>query len=96
MKTTVVNLKREEFDVYIGRKTARHPFGPWGNPFVIGPDGNREQVIEKFAEALRTSQDPRFDFMRRFIHQLQGQRLGCYCKPLPCHGDVLAKMADES
>ncbi len=40
--TRVVHCKRERYDVYIGRP------GPWGNPFVIGRDGTREQVIAKY------------------------------------------------
>ena len=40
--TRVVHCKREPFDIYIGRPSK------WGNPFVIGRDGNREQVIEKY------------------------------------------------
>lgn len=96
MKTTVVNLKLDPFTVYIGRPSKRHPHGPWGNPFIIGVHGNRQEVIDKFAWALRNSDKPEFGFMRRYIHQLAGQTLGCFCKPLACHGDVLARMADES
>ena len=42
-------------------------------------------------------------FRRWFIRQpsllrevwtLRGMALGCDCKPLPCHGDVLAELAD--
>ena len=40
--TKVVHCKRAPFDIYIGRPSK------WGNPFVIGRDGNREQVIEKY------------------------------------------------
>ena len=40
--TRVVHCKRAPFDIYIGRPSK------WGNPFVIGRDGNREQVIEKY------------------------------------------------
>jgi len=42
----VVHCKREAYDVYVGRP------GPWGNPFRIGVDGYRQEVIEKY-EAWR-------------------------------------------
>lgn len=68
METTVVNKRRENYDIYIGRPSI------WGNPFVIGKDGTRE-------------------LMNR-IHELKGKKLGCFCAPLACHGDVLAIIAD--
>lgn len=40
----VVHCKKEPYDVYIGRPSK------WGNPFVIGKDGTREEVIAKYAE----------------------------------------------
>ena len=39
---TVVNKYKEYYDIYIGRGS------PYGNPFVIGKDVTREEVIEKF------------------------------------------------
>ncbi len=38
---TIINLKKEKYDVYIGRGSK------WGNPFHIGKDGNRKEVIDK-------------------------------------------------
>lgn len=81
--TTVVTV-RDPHDVYIGRSSI------WGNPFVIGRDGTREQVIEKYRLLLSTRQD-----LLDRLHELKGKRLACYCKPLACHGDILAEMADE-
>ena len=80
--TKVVNVRRtKEYDVYIGRGS------PWGNPYAIGRDGDREEVIRKY----------RHDFERGFLksdkddfRKLAGKTLGCYCKPAPCHGDVIA------
>lgn len=86
--TQVVNKKRgEAYDVYIGRGS------PFGNPFVIGRDGDRLDVIRKyrsyFHAKLRTEPE--------FVHQveaLRGKRLGCFCKPAACHGDVIAEHLD--
>ena len=83
-KTTVVNIRETGYDVYVGR-----PY-MFGNPFEIGKDGTRKEVIEKFRkyfyERLRTDQK-----FRDAVHDLRGKRLGCFCKPLPCHCDVYAE-----
>ena len=76
----------EPFDVYIGRGT------PWGNPFPIEhtPDGaTREEVIEKYAAFLRNEFLATPEKLRGLL-SLKGMRLGCHCKPLACHGDVIA------
>lgn len=72
------------FDVYIGRGT------PWGNPFVIGREGDRFEVIEKFRKHFESQilADPS---KHRALLSLKGKRLGCHCKPAPCHGDVIAE-----
>ncbi len=80
----VVHCKRAEFDVYIGRPSK------WGNPFVIGRDGTREEVMKKYRNwILRT---PR---LLADIGELRGKVLGCWCKPLACHGDVLSELANK-
>ncbi len=81
----VVHCKKDSFDVYIGRP------GPWGNPFVIGKDGTREEVILKYAEHLLA--DPAL--VARAKRELRGKTLGCWCKPHICHGDVLMEIANE-
>lgn len=81
--TTVVHCKREPYDVYIGRP------GIWGNPYEIGKDGTREEVIAKYEAHLLSSPE----LMAR-LPELRGKVLGCWCAPQACHGDVLAKYAD--
>lgn len=70
--------------VYIGRPSK------WGNPFVIGRDGNREQVISKYRNYLLNSPD-----LLKQIGELHGKDLVCYCAPNACHGDVLIEMVDR-
>lgn len=84
-KTRVVHCKREAYDVYIGRP------GPWGNPFTIGKDGDRNQVIEKYRQWIL--QQPH---LLSRLKELRGKVLGCWCKPLACNGDVLAQLADDT
>jgi hypothetical protein len=80
----VVHCKREKFDVYVGRPTQ------WGNPFEIGRDGTREEVIAKYEAWLRTQPN-----LMRDLRSLRGQVLACWCAPKPCHGDVLLRLANE-
>lgn len=84
-KTTVVNLHREPYDAYIGRP-GRGQEGYFGNPFVDQP----LEVYEKhFLERVAT--DGAF---RARVLELRGLRLGCFCKPGRCHGDVIAAWLD--
>lgn len=80
---TVVHNKKQPFDVYIGRPSK------WGNPFVVGEDGTRSQVIEKYRQWVKTQ--PK---LMAAIPELKGKTLGCWCAPKPCHGDVLAELAN--
>ncbi len=71
--------------VYIGRPSK------WGNHFVIGKDGTREQVIEKYRKWI-TSQPLLMDEAKT---ELKGKDVICWCSPLPCHGDVLVEIANS-
>jgi hypothetical protein len=78
--------KDEPYDVYIGRGS------PWGNPYPIGGGGTgdtRDEVIEKFRAYFEQ------EFLanpekHKALLSLRGYRLACHCKPLACHGDVIA------
>lgn len=78
----VVHCKKEPYDIYIGRPSE------WGNPFVIGPDGDRSEVIEKYRQWILTQ-----NHLMNKIHTLRGKTLGCWCAPQACHGDVLLELA---
>lgn len=69
MTTTVVNLRTDKYEAYIGRST------PFGNPYVIGPDGDRGEVIRKFEVDFnaRIGRDP--DFKAK-VKALEGKVLG--------------------
>jgi len=92
MKTTVVNIRLSEHDVYIGR-AGHGQDGYWGNPFSGVRDGGREKAValyrEYFLKRLRI--DP--EFARRTM-ELKGKRLGCFCAPKLCHGNVIADYLD--
>jgi len=77
----VVNIKNEPCDIYIGRGSK------WGNPFLIGIDGSREEVVNMYAEWVVKQ-----EHLMNDIESLIGKRLGCFCKPKLCHGDVLLNL----
>ena len=82
----VLNKKTDKVtinSVYIGRPSK------WGNPFVIGPDGTREEVIEKYRKYIL------FSDLIHDIPELVGKDLVCWCSPAPCHGDILVSLAQE-
>lgn len=83
MSKYVVNVKSSKYDVYIGRGSK------WGNPFVIGRDGDRDRVCDLYANYLNSRPD-----LLSALHELKGKVLGCYCAPLRCHGDYLAVLAN--
>lgn len=78
----VVNKSKDRYDVYIGRGS------PFGNPYVIGRDGTRDEVIEKYKAYFldRIENDESF---RRQVESLKCKVLGCHCKPKRCHGDII-------
>lgn len=69
--------------VYIGRPS------PWGNPFAIGRDGDREAVMARYVSWL--SETP--DLVNRARRELAGKDLVCWCAPAACHGHVLRDLA---
>jgi len=82
--TTVVNKDHDKYDILITRETK------WGNPFHIGKDGTREEVIEKYRKWIVTQ-----PLLIALLETLKGKRLGCVCKPLNnCHGDVLVELIE--
>ena len=96
--TTVVNIRKEPYDVYIGRP-GKGQDGYFGNPFKIGDKatfGDVEISIQRREECIMAYEqwfyfklnDPEF---KARILSLKNKRLGCFCKPLPCHGDVIAE-----
>jgi len=90
--TRVINIKTEpEYNSekstpnyeYIGRGSY------WGNPYSMYEEGDdREEVIRKYKYDFDFEKFPNKD--KAEVYKLAGKRLGCFCKPQACHGDVLA------
>ena len=84
----VLHFKRDKYNksdvVYIGRPSK------WGNPFKIGVDGTREEVVKKYEEYIRKT-----PALLESLSELVGKDLVCWCAPQLCHGDVLIKLIKE-
>jgi len=89
----VVNLRHDEFDVYIGRGGYGRK-GYFGNPFIVGRDGDREEVLKKYKMYFYFMVRTDHEFKKRLL-KLKGKRLGCFCKPEACHGDIIAKWVNK-
>lgn len=95
--TRVINIKAEtEYQSekstpsyeYIGRGSY------WGNPYSMYEDGDdREEVIRKYKYDFDYEKFPNKD--KSEVYKLAGKRLGCFCKPQACHGDVLANFLNS-
>ena len=88
MQTVVVNIYKEQFDVYIGR-AGREQDGYFGNPFRIGNGVSREDAVQRSQRYFIDRIEKDSEFKRRVL-AVKGKRLGCFCKPKACHGDVIA------
>jgi len=93
MTTTVVNMKDDEYDVYIGRGSK------WGNPYTHIKNKStkaefivetRQEAILKYREYIKNNQE-----LINSLDELKGKKLGCFCKPKSCHGDILVELIES-
>lgn len=88
--TVVVNLKSQPNLVtwaeQEGRLVRVDRSSKWGNPFVLGEDGDRDEVIASYREHYL----PHKPSLLARVGELEGKALACWCAPQACHGDVLA------
>lgn len=71
--------------VFIGRPSE------FGNPFVIGKDGLRGEVIAKYESWIRLQPE----LIVKAKRLLKDKDLVCFCSPKECHGDILLRIANE-
>jgi hypothetical protein len=111
IETTVVNLKTNTYDEYIGRGTKSYTHmltvgiqpgieGWLGNPHPIGwcsicrENHTRTECISAFRVDFVKATNSNVGF-RMCVLSLKGKRLGCYCKPEDCHGDVIKEYIES-
>lgn len=86
---SIFNVKHRDAPkgtVYVGRGT------PYGNPYRIGVDGTRSQVILKFRgyAIKKLEREP------NWLSEIQGKDLVCHCVPEDCHAHVLMELSKRS
>lgn len=90
----VVHIRRDSYDLYIGRGSV------WGNPFKIGPDGDRAEVLAKYKEYLLRGEGRH---LLQRIDELEAKTLGCFCaerggltvhNETRCHGQLLLQLVE--
>lgn len=91
-RTRVVNIRKETCDVFIGR-AGYGKDGYFGNPFRLEATMAKGSTLGRYRKYFyhRLSTDKEF---RKRIGNLQGKTLGCFCKPDPCHGDIIKEYLD--
>jgi hypothetical protein len=91
----VVNIRdtNDPEAIYIGRAGHGKP-GTWGNPFRLGPHEERGSTLARYEAHMRArlTNEPALVDQVRALHR---KTLMCFCAPLPCHGDILLKLAAE-
>lgn len=92
---TRVSPRGDTYDVYIGRRCTMGgynlPESIWHNPFSVKScNGSVHLAVWLFVRHLASNPS----LLARLRDDLRGKRLGCWCKPRRCHGDVLAVLAN--
>lgn len=95
----VVNGKVVGFDgeekIYIGRKYFGLKASILANPYIIGKDGTRAEVVEKYRQWLwqeyQKNGAVRAKLEAIADRVLNGEKIDlvCWCAPGKCHGDVI-------
>ena len=83
----VVHCKRTKHDVYIGRP------GPYGNPFILGQHGNRDECGKLYKNWLY--EPAQAGLREKMKKELPGKVLGCWCAPNLCHGDIIQELLND-
>ena len=63
----------------------------WGNPFVLGADGTRDLVCDRFREYAEW----RLTVQPGWLDDLAGKDLACHCAPQRCHAEALIELANR-
>jgi hypothetical protein len=105
----VVNIKyRKEGEVWVFDTIRIDRITPWGNPFIIGINGDRDTVCDLYERWLKewelNGREIKYNIgIREYsnkwviehIEELKGKNLACWCSPLRCHGETLVALANK-
>ena len=85
--------------VYVGRPSK------WGNPMTVRelkrlfPNDTKEELNQKAVDWYRGYIFTPFGRPKELMSEmaeLRGKDLVCWCAPLPCHADILLRLANPS
>jgi hypothetical protein len=86
--TQLVNGRTEDVDRWIDRRSR------FGNPFKLVEDGgeieSRERSVDLYEGWFRGQLRQNAEF-RNALSDLRGKRLGCWCLPQRCHGEIVLR-----
>lgn len=80
--------------VFVDKRRFPEQSSPFANPFKIGKDGTRDEVIAKYKEYMINKLNGDSELVKELI-ALRGKNLGCWCAPEPCHGNVLLELIPQ-
>jgi ParB-like chromosome segregation protein Spo0J len=91
-EAVVANFQRDKHLIQwasqSGKMVAIDRTSKWGNPFILGQDGDRDRVCDCFEKHYAPNKDSFSDA----ADELKGKVLCCHCYPQRCHGDSLISL----
>jgi len=94
-ETIVINMNKHFHVLKIAKEKGLYyqidRYSPFGNPYFLDSDGDRNQVCDGFADYFKHKRS-----LHDKLKDLKGKALGCHCAPLRCHGDHLKELADAN
>lgn len=94
MATTVINIKSgAHYDVYCGRAGHGHD-GYYGNPFRLEPNQAKGTTLQYYKSYFYNKLEKDIVFKTKIL-ALKDKILGCFCKPHPCHCDIIIEWLDK-
>ncbi len=85
-KQYIVHCKKDKYDIYVGRPSK------FGNKFKLEKEEDREKILKQYTKWLSEQSKEYHDMIKT---ELKGKVLGCWCAPKPCHGMILALIAND-
>lgn len=91
---SIGNKAHGDEGIYVARPSL------FGNPFEIGKDGTRSEVIQKyeeyFVQRLETDEHFKIDFLK-LVSKAEKEDicLVCWCCPKSCHAEIIKKYIDS-
>jgi hypothetical protein len=80
--------------VFIDKKRFPKKGSLFANPFKVGKHGTRNKVIQKYRKYITDKLEKSPELVHK-LKDMKGKKLGCWCHPEPCHGDILLELIEK-